>query len=277
MIRYEIGIVDTRNVIKSILETYGYDFRDYALTSFKRRIEEIVVKHGFKDADSLITRMRGNKEFFETALIEILPETTEMFRDPSLWRALRDDIFPQIMRSTTKPKIWVAAFDSGEELYSLCITLKEKSLLDEVQIYASAINERVVKNIQEGKLDARKLETNEANYTRSNGVLEYNHYYTMKDGIPIMDTSLISNVKFTTHTDTLYTKAPGGIKLLLFRNQLLYYNVNLQEKVLAKVTDSLVPGGYLVIGAKETIDNTNAGSKYTILNDSERIYSKKLG
>lgn len=277
MVRYEIGIVETRNVIKSILEAYGFDFRDYALTSFKRRIEDVIVNHGLKDADSLISRIKTSRDFFEGIIVDLIPQTTEMFRDPSLWRALREDILPQIVKGSTKPKIWMAAFDSGEELYSLCITLKEMNILDQVQIYASAINERAEKVLQEGKLEASKLETNEANYTRSNGILAYNQYYTLNNGFSLMDKKLVQDVKYIAHNDTLYTKTPGGIKLLIFRNQLIYYNATLQEKVLARLTDSLVPGGYLVLGAKETLDNTNSGSRYSMVNETERIYAKKLG
>ena len=88
MIRYEIGIVETRNIIKTILDTYNYDFRDYALTSFKRRLEQIIMNNGLKDADGLINRLANYKDYFDHFLSEIVPETTEMFRDPSLWRPL---------------------------------------------------------------------------------------------------------------------------------------------------------------------------------------------
>lgn len=278
MTRYDIGIVETRNVIKALLDTYGYDFRDYALTSFKRRLEDVITKNGLKDSDALIYRLNSNKDFFENFLKEITPETTEMFRDPSLWRALRDDIIPDIVKSSSKLKIWVAAFDTGEELYSLCIVLKEMNLLDKFQIFASTFSDEITKKIKSGRVDAKQLEINEANYERSNGLKKYSDYYASANtnGSLLIDNSLISNVTFTKQ-DPLFNSPPNGIKLVLFRNQIIYFNQILQDKALNVMLSSLVPGGYLVLGAKETLENTNSSNKFTMVNDSEKIYKKKTG
>jgi chemotaxis protein methyltransferase CheR len=274
MIRYEIGIVETRNVIKTILDTYGYDFRDYALTSFKRRLEQIIMNNGFKDADGLISRLTSNKEYFDLFLNEITPETTEMFRDPSLWRNVRDEIIPDLMKGANKPKLWVAAFDTGEELYSLAIILKEAGLLSDVQLYASAISDKAIEKIKNGRIDSKELEVNDANYLRFIGKRNFSDYYKVENGQTILDPSLIQGVNFI-KLNTVYDNVPGGIKLILFRNQMIYYNQLLQDKVLFQLTNSVVPGGYLVIGVKETLENTNASNKFTIYNDLEKIYKKK--
>ncbi|RPH32944.1 MAG: protein-glutamate O-methyltransferase CheR [Bacteroidales bacterium] len=275
MIRYEIGIVETRNVIKSILDTYGYDFRDYALTSFKRRLEQVIMNNGFKDADGLISRLSGNKDYFDLFLQEITPETTEMFRDPSLWRTIRDEILPDLMKGgPSKPKLWVSAFDSGEELYSLAIILKEAGLLPEVQLYTSAISDKVIDKIKSGRIDAKELEVNEANYLRFIGKRNFSDYYKNENGQTILDTSLIHGVNFI-KLNTVYDSAPGGIKLILFRNQMIYYNQILQDKVMYQLSNSVVPGGYLAIGVKETLENTNTSNKFTVFNDLDKIYKKK--
>ena len=275
MIRYEIGIVETRNVIKTILDVYGYDFRDYALTSFKRRLEQIITDNGLKDAEGLINRLQNNKEYFDSFLFDIVPESTEMFRDPSLWRALRDEILPDIMKgSTSKPKIWVSSFDSGEEIYSLAIILKESNLLSDVQIYASYFSDRMVTKIQGGKMDVKQIEINEANYLRLNGKHSFADYFKLANGIATLDTSLITGVNFVKQ-NTLYENTPGGVKLIFFRNQTIYYNQLLQERVLNQISNSLVPGGYIMIGVKETLENTNTSNKFTVYNDLEKIYKKK--
>jgi chemotaxis protein methyltransferase CheR len=274
MVRYEIGIVETRNVIKTILDNFGYDFRDYALTSFKRRLEQIIINNGFKDADGLIYRLQNYKDYFEQFLYDIAPETTEMFRDPSLWRTLRDEVIPEIGRGTTKPKIWVAAFDSGEELYSLAIILKEINLLNDVQIYATVFSDRNIDKITSGKIDLKQIEVNDANYVRLNGKHKYSDYYRVEGGWAIFDTSLIKEVNFV-KMNTTFDSTPGGVKLILFRNQMIYYNQLLQDKVLLQISNSLVPGGYLVLGVRETLENTNASNKFTVFNDSEKIYKKK--
>jgi chemotaxis protein methyltransferase CheR len=274
MIRYEIGIVETRNVIKTILDNYGYDFRDYALTSFKRRLEQVITNNGFKDADGLIDRLTNSKEYFDIFLCDITPETTEMFRDPSLWRTIRDEIINDITKGSTRTKLWIAAFDSGEELFSLAILLKEAGLLSDVQLYASIISEKTINKIKSGRIDARELEVNDANYVRFNGKRNFSDYYKIENGQAIFDTSLIQGVNFI-KLNTVYDNVPGGIKLALFRNQMIYYNQILQDKVLNQLSNSVVPGGYMVLGVKETLENTGMNNRFSLFNDPEKIYKKK--
>lgn len=274
--RYEIGIVETRNVIKAILDTYGYDFRDYALTSFKRRLEDIITNNGLRDAEGLIYRIQNSKEFFDVFLQELTPETTEMFRDPSHWRALRDEVIPELKRSTGKPKIWVGNFDSGEELYSLAILLKETGLLENVQIFSSVICNALQKKIQSGKIDARQIEINDANYARIGLGHSFNQYFTQTATGTYFDVKLIENVAFVKLTPS-FEGAPGGIRLMLFRNQFIYFNQTHQDKVISSLSECLVPGGYLSLGAKETLENTNINHKFTVVNEAEKIYRKKTG
>lgn len=275
--RYEIGIVETRNVVKALLDGYGYDFRDYALTSFKRRLEDIIMDKGLRSAEGLTRQLLDNKLFFQEFLKEIIPDTTEMFRDPSLWRMLRDTILKDVSSSLTS-KIWVAGFDSGEELYSLCILLKEMDLLDKVQVIASVLSNKTLEKIHKGEVDIKQLELNVANYERSSGIANYSDYYHLnqESGVLTMDVQLIQGVTFLMQ-DTLLNNAPGGIRLALFRNQLIYYNQVLQDKAISVVGNSLVPGGYLILGSKESLENTNTNNKFTVINGIEKVYKKKNG
>jgi chemotaxis protein methyltransferase CheR len=232
------------------------------------------MNNGFKDADGLISRLSTSKEYFEQFLQEITPETTEMFRDPSLWRTIRDEILPDIIKSSNKPKIWVASFDSGEELYSLAIMLKESGMLSDVQIYASVISDKTLDKIKNGRIDAKELEVNEANYLRFIGKKNFANYIRVDNGQVILDNGLIQGVNFI-KLNSVYENVPGGIKFILFRNQMIYYNQLLMDKVVSQLSNSVVPGGYLVVGVMETLEGTSSVSKFSVYNDSEKIYKKK--
>lgn len=274
-IRYEIGIVDTRNVIKTLLDDYGYDFRDYALTSFKRRLEYIISLYALRDAEGLIAKLKNSKEFLDQFLYDIAPETTEMFRDPSFWRILRDEILPELMKSaTSKPRIWIASFDSGEELYSLAILLKELNILNEVNVYCNILSEHTIQRITSGHLDPKDMEVNEANYQRFNEKGKYSSYYHSESNATVFDVSLIKDVNFIKQ-NTQIDEDPGAPKLIIFRNQAIYYNQLLSEKIFTKLTNCLVAGGYLALGAKETLENTSVSNKFTLYNEAERIYKRK--
>src|SRR6266542_4015858 len=136
----ELGIVETRNIINLIAEKYNYDFSDFALTSFKRRIERFIELNNLKHPDILINRLHDNKVFAESFIEQLSVASSEMFRDPSLWRVIREETITSIYREAgTGFKIWLPCSVSGDELFSLAIVLHEMDMLDKVQIIVSCI------------------------------------------------------------------------------------------------------------------------------------------
>ncbi|SDC82554.1 CheR family methyltransferase [Williamwhitmania taraxaci] len=271
---YEIGIVDTRNVIKTIKEVFGYDFTDYAITTFRRRLDVVINNNKLRDADALLQKLQNEKPFFDQFLFDISVDTTEMFRDPSLWRYLKDRIIPEIAKGSTKTKIWVAGWDSGEELYSLAIILKEMGLLDQVQIYATSFSDAKLSRTKEGIIDPKQIEVNEANYERYNGSSAYANYYSLKNGIPVIDKALIENVTFIKQ-NTIFDNSPSGIRLILFRNQMIYYNQVMCDRVMKIMANSLVPGGYCIVGIRESLESLGLSAPFSLFDDMEKVYKKK--
>ena len=161
---YEIGVVDFRNIVRVIKDTYDYDFNDYSLTSLKRKIEQVIQLHNLKHIDLLITRLKDDNAFFQQFLQEISIESTEMFRDPSFWRYLRDDLLPLIVKENYKSKIWLPCCVSGDELFSLCIILKEKGWIDNISITASCLNDKIIENIKGGRFRGFKFEVSSDNF-----------------------------------------------------------------------------------------------------------------
>ena len=117
----EIGIVDTRNIIKLIQEKYACDFSDYALTSFKRRLENILLVRNLKHPEILMSKIKEDRNFYDKFLDEIAVPSSEMFRDPSLWRLLRDETIPKLYQETPNFKIWLPGVVSGDEVH---VTMK---------------------------------------------------------------------------------------------------------------------------------------------------------
>jgi len=275
MSRYELGIVDTRNIIKTIKETYDYNFKNYALTFFKRRTEYIIDRYNLKDADNFIRRIQHDKDFFEIFLKEMCIETSEMFRDPSLWRYLKDDFFPDVLKRSQQYKIWFPEVNSGEELYSLLIILNNLNMLDNVKILISSLSQIHLNKIKEGYFDYSKIETNEANFKRVFREEGLKNYYTIRNENAYLDNSLLKNIQFTKQ-NTIFEEPPKGIKLILCRNQMLYYNQILEERLLKSFYNCLVPGGHLIIGANEKINYWNSEKDYILVDKNNNVYKKKL-
>ena len=275
MNRYELGIVDTRNIIKTLQDVYNYDFKNYALTFFKRRVEKIIINHNLKDADGFIQKIKTNKDFFEIFLQEMCVEDTEMFRDPSLWRVLKEELFPKIIQGAVNFKIWFPEVSSGDELYSTAIILKKLNLLKNVQLIASSISELEIEKTKKGLFDPKKIEINNPNFKRIFSESDLFDFYTHNNDTAYWNTSLIENTKFIKQ-NIIFDDYPKGVKLVLFRNQIIYYNQILQERFIKMIYNSLVPGGHLIIGNHEKIDYWNSDKDYTLINKAESIYKKKL-
>ena len=272
----ELGIVDIREIIRTIKTVYDYDFTNYALTSFKQRLERLMVNYGISNPESLLIKLREDLPFFDPFLYEIAVPSTEMFRDPSLWRWLREEYFPSALaRNTGKIKIWLPACVSGAELYSLAILLTESGWLDKVSITASSFSNKGIEAIRQGSYEAKKMEVSEENYKRFNGIKELSAYYKADHGILFRQVSLIDTVEFK-KLNINFDNAPQNNKLILFRNNLIYYNPTHQDKVLRLLHESLSVSGTLITGIRERIPGVNTGRDFEVLNESESVYRKRL-
>jgi len=267
----DIGIIDTKRIISYIYTSYNIDFSNYSLTSFKRRMVFVLQKYKIKNIDEFITRL-GSRDFFEKVLFDITVPTTEFFRDPSFWREVIHQVISKIDNQLNY-KIWLPDCSSGEELYSLAIILKEENLLDKVKIYASNISREKVEFIKQGIYEEKREDVNSANYKRTILKCSFEDYIKPLSGKFQVDKSLIEGVEFI-HTTSFTQNVPQGVKFVLFRNTLIYFNKTLQNDVIEAIYNSLLPGGFVAIGNKETLNILESEKKFKVVNEAERIFQK---
>ena len=144
MNRQDIEISDLRRITELVKEQYRYDFTNYAMSSFRRRILRIMELYKFGSADLLIKWLKDDKSFFDEFIAEITVNVTEMFRDPPFWRELRDNVIPNILLNHNTISIWHAGCSSGEEVFSMAILLKEMGILDKAKIIATDIDKVIL-------------------------------------------------------------------------------------------------------------------------------------
>lgn len=273
----DLGIVDIRSIIKTINDTYDYDFSGFALTSFKQRLEKIIERNNLSNAENLIKKIKNNPDIFDSFLYELCVPSTEMFRDPSLWRWFREEYFAKGIDTTRSTfKIWFPNCVSGGELFSLAILLKEINLLEKVQIIASALSNKAIEQIKQGLYDMKKIEVSGENYVRINGAFDFTDYYKIDRYTIARNTDLITNVTFIKE-DLNFSNAPRNVKMIIYRNNLIYFNPSFQEAMLKKLHGILSASGILVLGAQEQIRSINSNKEYELVNKGESIYKKKIG
>ncbi len=271
-----IGIVDTRNIISAVTDTYGIDLSDYTFTILKRRLIHAINTFGSHSADDFADKIRRKVIALDDFLFTVSLEVTEFFRDPSLWRELRDKYISEISRATDG-RIWMPCVTSGDELFSLAIIIAEAGLQGKIKIDANCPSNKHIELINKGgNYDQKKIEVSEANYTRYVGKTQFASYYTLSDNKAVMKPQLLDSVTLEKQDDILNSTITRKYKMVIYRNKLLQFNIPLYDKVIHKLVDSLEVGGYLVIGNMETLEYSEASKKLQVVNATEKIYKKRV-
>lgn len=270
----DVEISEIRTLCQVIHENYKYDFSNYAISSLKRRIIRFLDLYKIQSMAVLIDKIKADATFFKTFLNELTVNVTEMFRDPSLWRDLREKVLPNLFSTQDTIKIWHAGCSSGEEVYSMCILLKENGWLDKAKIWATDIDENIISKAKNAKYSLKNMqEVNEKNYIRFEGPNKLSDYYREESGLAVMDTSLVQNVTYRTH-DLVKSGVFNKFDLILCRNVMIYFNQQLQNDVFKMFHESLFNYSYFIIGAKESLIWSDVANKFITVNQEEKIFKK---
>jgi chemotaxis protein methyltransferase CheR len=258
-------------LIDIVKKIHGFDFSDYTEASFKRRLARIMMlkKLEFYDLKHVLV---NDPDFFQEFLEEITVNVTEMFRDPAFYKALNSQVVPYL--STYQHiKIWCAGCSSGEEVYSLAILLNEEKLSKKSFIYGTDINTGVLNEARKGIYSLRKIKSYAENYLFTGLPGSLTDHFTMMYDAAAIHSELKQNTLFSVHnliSDTGFNE----FQMITCRNVFIYFEIELQYKILDLFYKSLCPLGYLCLGNKETIRSDAFRKKFKVINQKENIYQK---
>jgi len=261
-------------LLEAIYQKYGYDFRQYSKAHILRRIRNRMAMSGLEDVSQIQSKVLKDETFAHDLLQDLSITVTEMFRDKDFYKSLRENVIP-ILKTYPFIKIWHAGCATGEEAYSMAIILQEEGLYDRATIYATDFNQHALNKAKEGIFSNALIKEYTLNYQLSGGKESFSGYYTSNYGNIIMNQSLKKNIVWANHnlvTDSVFAE----VHLILCRNVLIYFDVDLQNKVQALFYESLINGGILCLGSKESLRFTDFYEKYRELDKKQRIFKKKF-
>lgn len=267
--------IEQRLLIDAIFHRYHYDFRGYAQASLKRRLGTALNQFDCKTLSQLQDRVLHDPSVFPALLQYLTVQVSDMFRDPSYFRALREEVIP-ILRTYPSLKIWVAGCSAGEEVYSLAILLQEEGLLDRTLIYATDINPQALRAAESGVFDMERVASFTENHARSGARSALSDHYTALYGRVVLDKSLRQHIVFSDHslaTDNVFAE----VHLVSCRNVLIYFERDLQNRALGLFREALCHRGFLGLGAKESLRFSDQSDAFDDLVAEDRIYRKKAG
>jgi chemotaxis protein methyltransferase CheR len=258
-------------LLNDVHTRYGYDFTEYSKASLHRRIQRLFSMDKFPSFAEFRYRLQNDSHYFRRFVEEITVNVTEMLRDPSFYRTLRTTILP-ILATYPFIRIWHAGCSTGEEVYSMAILLKEAGLLQNTLLYGTDINPLVIEKARKGIFPVSQMQKYSENYIQSGGVRDFSTYYTANYHLAKFDSSLSAKMIFSTH-NLVSDFSFNEFQLILCRNVLIYFERELQAKVIRLFDYSLENFGYLALGSKESIRFSALADRYKQVGH-EKIWRK---
>lgn len=260
-------------LLEALFQRYHYDFRHYARASIKRRLQQARDQMGYPSLSALQADVLHRPTLLPRLLGYLTVQVSEMFRDPSYFRALREQVLPHL-KTYPSLKVWIAGCSAGEEVYSLAILFREEGLLDRTLFYATDINPDALRAAEAGVYPLDRIRKFTENHQKSGGRSSLSDYYTADYGRAVFDKSLRNNVVFSDHslvTDAVF----GEMHLISCRNVMIYFDRDLQDRAVGLFRDSLVRNGFLGIGSKESLRFSRHAGAFADFVPEEKIYRRR--
>lgn len=270
----KIEDIEIRLLLEALYLRYHYDFRGYAPASIKRRLRQACQMWNLPTISALQEKALHDPAISAALLGYLTVQVSEMFRDPSYFRAIREKVVPHL-RTYPSLKVWIAGCSEGEELYSLAILFREEGLEQRTMFYATDINQDALHKAEAGVFNLDRIRLFTENHRKSGGKSSLSDYYRAAYGRAAFDKSLRANVLFSDHslvTDAVF----GEMHLISCRNVLIYFDRTLQDRALGLFKDSLARKGFLGLGAKETLRFSDQAHAFTDFVREEKIYQRSV-
>jgi chemotaxis protein methyltransferase CheR len=270
--RDDVEDIELSLLLEGVFRQYGFDFREYAPASLRRRVWRRVHAENLTTISALQDKLLHDPACMERLLLDLSINVTAMYRDPPFYVSFREKVVP-LLRTYPFTRVWVAGCSTGEEVYSLAILMREEGLYDRTRIYATDINESVLERARAGVFPLDKMREYTQNYIRAGGRRAFSEYYLAKYDGAQFQRSLVENVVFAQH-NLASDRSFNEFNVIICRNVMIYFDRILQDRVHRLFYDSLAMFGVLGLGAKESINFSPHEDSYVELDASERIYRK---
>jgi chemotaxis protein methyltransferase CheR len=265
--------IEVQLLLEAVYRYYGYDFRNYALSSLKRRVRSFLHHERLATISALQERILHDRACLERLLLGLTVNTTSMFRDPSFYVAFREEAIP-LLKTYPFIRIWHAGCSTGQEVYSMAILLQEEGIYHRCRIYATDANEQVLQTARSGIFPLNRMQEYTQLYLKAGGKRSFSEYYTADHQNAIFRASLKEHLVFAQH-NLVTDRSFNEFNVILCRNVLIYFNPTLQYQVHQLFYNSLCKFGILGLGKQESIRFTPHEADYEEVAKGQKLYRRR--
>src|ERR1051326_4271180 len=249
----------------------GVDFALYKRSTVRRRIARQMILHKLDSLGKYVARLEKQPKEVDNLFNDLLIYVTGFFRDPRAFQALKKTVFPRLIRMRTSDsplRFWVCGCSTGEEAYSLAISLaeffEETHIHRHVQIFASDISDIGIGKARAGIYPENIVQDVSPERLRrffSKTDSQYQVNKSIRDMVVFARQNLIVDPPFS------------NLDMITCRNVLIYLDAALQRKIMPVFHYALRPSGFLVLGTSETVGASS--DLFSVVNKKQKIYAKK--
>jgi two-component system CheB/CheR fusion protein len=266
------GSPDQFNRVFDLLrKVTGLDFTSYKRTTIRRRIARRMTLHKFTTMDEYLAFLQKTRSEVEALSQDLLIKVTTFFRDTEAFDALRKKIFPAMLKhkkSGDTLRVWVPGCSTGEEVYSIGMTLidtvGEMAPGIQCQIFATDISESAIDRARSGFYPENIKQDVSSERLRKFFIKTAEGYRIAK---AVRDMCIFAKQDLT--KDPPFSK----LDLISCRNVLIYMGSDLQKRIIPIFHYALKPGGYLMLGSAESTGSFS--NLFNLADKKGKIYAKK--
>ena len=264
--------LELRLLLEGVFQLYGFDFRDYAPSSLRRRVRHLVREENVRSISALQDRILHDAGALTRFVQTLSVSVTSMYRDPGFFRAFRQRVVP-VLRTYPVVRLWHAGCSTGEEVYSMAVLLEEEGIYDRCRLYATDMNEAALQRAVAGEFPLAAMREHTSRYLAAGGRQSFSEYYVARDREAVFHRRLRRNIVFAQH-NLVTDRSFNEFNVILCRNVLIYFNRPLQERVHRLLYESLGRLAFLGLGSKETVQFTPFERSYQVIDPVHKLYRK---
>lgn len=270
--RTELEDVEIGLLLEGIRLCYGYDFREYAPGPLRRGVSAAMARERVLTVSAFQDRVLHDASVMQQFLGLVGVTVTAMFRDPETVVCLREEVVP-LLKTYPSCRVWVAGCATGEEVYGLAVVLEEEGLLGRCSIYATDLNEDMLAIARLGSYPLDRIRRFEDAYLAAGGRGNLSDHYTVAGRSARFSRRLQGSVTWARH-NLASDGSFNDFHLIACSNVLIYFRESLQARAHRLIYDSLIRGGYLVLGKRESLVSCPERDHYEQVRDGVSVFRK---
>ena len=269
----EKGADSFEELLEYLKRSRGFDFTAYKRSSLARRVDKRMEVAGIESYQGYCDYLEAHPQEFTQLFNTILINVTSFFRDPQTWEFVVSDIVPRILQSRegdASIRVWSAGCSSGEEAYTLAMILADAlgpdQFRDRVKVYATDVDEEALSQARLASYSEQAIDSVPEPMKKK--------YFDHTNGRYIFNRDLRRSVIFGRH-DLILDPPISRVSLLSCRNTLMYFNSEVQQRILDRFHFGLREGGFLFLGKAEML--LTRSSAFAPVDLKRRIFVKTAG